>query len=156
MSAATLRFFRAAPFPRLRVPLPLVGTECRAGFPSPADDHIEEVIDLNELLIRNPPATFFVRAVGLSMLKAGILDGDILVVDRSESACHGDIVVACLEGEFTVKRLRIGPGRCVWLVPESDDFQPVRIESERDFAIWGVVTGKISQFGRFRRGRKDH
>ena len=154
--SARLQFCRPEPFPRLRVPLPLVASEVCAGFPSPADDHIEEVIDLNELLIRNPPATFFVRAMGQSMLKAGILDGDILVVDRSESACHGDIVVACLEGEFTVKRLRIGPGCRVWLVPESDDFQAIEIENERDFAIWGVVTSKVSQFGRFRRGKKDH
>ena len=150
-----LLVLRSAPYPRLRVPVPLFGSQVCAGFPSPADDHIEEVIDLNELLVRNPPATFYVRAVGLSMIRVGIMDGDILVVDRSEKPCHGDIVVACLDGEFNVKTLEIKGGGA-WLVPENDDFDPVRIESERDFKIWGVVRGKASLFGRFRRAGKVH
>ncbi len=79
-----LLVLRSAPFPRLRVPVPLFGAGVCAGFPSPADDHIEEIIDLNELLVRNPPATFYIRAVGVSMIRVGIMDGDILVVDRSE------------------------------------------------------------------------
>ncbi len=129
---------RSAPYPLLRVPVPLVSSPVCAGFPSPADDHIEEVIDLHELLIRNPPATFYVRAVGCSMLRVSIMDGDILVVDRSETACHGDIVVACLDGDFNVKTLRMegaGASRRVWLVPESDDFAEVEIESDRDFRV---------------------
>ena len=105
-----LLVLRSAPYPRLR------SCRCRcsvrwglcAGFPSPADDHIEEIIDLNELLVRNPPATFYIRAVGVSMIRVGIMDGDILVVDRSEDRLvHGDIVVACLDNEFNVKTLRI-------------------------------------------------
>ena len=83
------------------------------------------------------------------MLRVGILDGDILVVDRSESAHHRDIVVACLDGEFTVKRLRV-EGTRVWLVPESDDFPSIEVGGEQELVIWGVVTGKVSQFGRFR------
>ena len=154
-----LQVLRSAPYPRLRVPVPLYGSQVCAGFPSPADDHVEEVIDLNELLVRNPPATFYIRAVGLSMIRVGIMDGDILVVDRSEDAFHGDIVVACLDGEFNVKTLRVegfGDTRRVWLVPENDDFRPVEIESERDFKVWGVVRGKVALFGRFRRTGKAH
>ena len=150
---------RSAPFPRLRLPLPLVSSLVCAGFPSPADDHIEDVVDLNELLVRNPPATFYVRAVGVSMIRVGIMDGDILVVDRSEKPCHGDIVVACLDGEFNVKTLRIagvGERRRVWLVPENDDLPPVEVVSERDFRVWGVVRGKVSLFHRFRRAGKTH
>ncbi len=154
-----LQVLRLAPFPRLRVPVPLFGAGVCAGFPSPADDHIEEIIDLNELLVRNPPATFYIRAVGVSMIRVGIMDGDILVVDRSEIGCHGDIVVACLDNEFNVKTLRVegtGQTRRVWLVPENEDFQSVEIESERDFKIWGVVRGKVALFGRFRRAGKIH
>ena len=150
---------RSAPYPRLRVPVPLFGSGVCAGFPSPADDHIEEIIDLNELLVRNPPATFYIRAVGVSMIRVGIMDGDILVVDRSETGCHGDIVVACLDGEFNVKTLRvegIAERRRVWLVPENEAFPSVEIESERDFKIWGVVRGKVALFGRFRRAGKIH
>ena len=150
---------RSAPFPRLRVTAPLFGSGVCAGFPSPADDHIEEIIDLNELLVRNPPATFYIRAVGVSMIRVGIMDGDILVVDRSEEAFHGDIVVACLDNEFNVKTLRVegmGVNRRVWLVPENEAFQPVEIESERDFKVWGVVRGKVALFGRFRRPGKVH
>ncbi|MBE7157324.1 MAG: translesion error-prone DNA polymerase V autoproteolytic subunit [Rhodospirillales bacterium] len=142
----------------MRVPVPLFGSRVCAGFPSPADDHVEEVIDLNELMVRNPPATFYVRAAGVSMIRVGIMDGDILVVDRSETGHHGDIVVACVDGEFNVKTLRIEGvrgARRVWLVPENDDLAAVEIESERDFKIWGVVRGKVSLFGRFQRPGKN-
>ena len=144
---------RPAPFPRLRVLVPLVSDVCSAGFPSPADDHIEAVLDLNELLIRNPPSTFFVRAAGWSMVRAGILDGEILIVDRSEPPCHGDIVVACLDGEFCVKWLRVR-GRRVWLVPDNDDFQAIEVREGQEFVVWGVVTGKVTQFRRAGRTRK--
>jgi DNA polymerase V len=86
--------------------VPLVSSKVCAGFPSPADDHIEGVFDLNELLIKNPPATFMVRVAGESMREAHIYPGDLLVVDRSKEARDGSIIVACLDGEFTVKRLR--------------------------------------------------
>lgn len=118
---ARLQFFRAAPYPRLRVPLPLMGTAVCAGFPSPADDHLEGEFDLNELLIRNPPATFLLRAAGLSMKKRDpgddtvpdISDGDLLIVARSVDAKHGHIVIAMLDGEFTVKLL-CRKGSRVW------------------------------------------
>ena len=144
-TAPSLQFFRPAPFPRLRVALPLVSTEVCAGFPSPADDHIEGEFDLNELLIGNPPASFLVRVSGESMKEADICHGDLLIVDRSVEARDGHIVVACLDGEFTVKRLR-REGQRVWLQPANVDFPRIEVNRERDFQVWGVVTGKVTQF----------
>lgn len=126
--------FRAASFPRLRVPLQLVGSSVCAGFPSPADDHLEGEIDLNEMLIKNPLATFLIRATGESMKGADIVDGDRLIVDRSVEAHSGHIVVACLDGEFTVKRLCREAGH-VWLQPATEAFPCIQIESERDFMV---------------------
>lgn len=113
-----------------------------AGFPSPADDYIESGLDLNDLLVRNPAATFMVRVSGDSMIGAGIHDGDILVVDRSETAVHGKIVVVALDGEMTVKRLHLKGGRCR-LVPENKAFQPIQVGSEQDLQVWGVVVGVV-------------
>ena len=111
-----------------------------AGFPSPADDHIENQLDLNEHFIRNPAATFCVRAIGDSMVGAGIFPGDILVVDRSLEAGHGAIVIAVINGELTVKRLHKKDGELA-LYPENPSFQPIRISNEMELAIWGVVSG---------------
>lgn len=113
-----------------------------AGFPSPADDYLETGLDLNGLLVRNPAATFMVRVSGDSMIGVGIHDGDILVVDRSETAVHGKIVVAALDGEMTVKRLHLKGGRCR-LVPENKDFQPIQVGTEQDLQVWGVVVGVV-------------
>lgn len=140
-----LPFLPAAPFPRLRVPLPLFAVEVRAGFPSPADDHLEGQFDLNELFVANPPATFMVRVAGESMKEVNICDGDLLIVDRSVEAKPGHIVVACLDGEFTVKRLYREGGR-VWLQPANAAFPKIEIGPEREFQVWGVVTGKFTQF----------
>ena len=141
----SLQFYRPASFPRLRVPLPHFAGEVRAGFPSPADDHMEGEFDLNELLISNPPASFLVRVSGESMKEADICHGDLLIVDRSVEARDGHIVVACLDGEFTVKRLR-QEGKRVWLQPANVDFPRIEVNRERDFQVWGVVTGKVTQF----------
>ena len=141
----SLPFLRATPFPRLRVPLPLFAVEVRAGFPSPADDHLEGQFDLNELFIANPPATFMVRVAGESMKEVNICDGDLLIVDRSIQAHDGHIVVACLDGEFTVKRLCRAGGR-VSLQPANPAFPRLEISPEREFQVWGVVTGKFTQF----------
>lgn len=111
----------------------------QAGFPSPADDFIEKKLDLNELLIKRPAATFFIRVEGRSMEEAHIYPGDILVVDRSLQAQDGAIVVAILNGEFTVKRLVKKPGQC-FLVAENRTFPPIEITQEMDFQVWGVVT----------------
>ena len=126
---------------------PLVSARIAAGFPSPADDHMEGELDLNELLISNGPATFFVRARGTSMTgeQSTIQDGDLLIVDKSRTAKTGDVVVAYVDGQFTVKRLRITEDS-VWLLPENKAFPEIHVEEGQEFCVWGVVTARISQF----------
>ena len=119
------------------VPLYLAPVE--AGFPSPAEDHLDCKLDLHRHLVRNEAATFFLRAHGESMLGAGIHDGDLLVVDRSVEAAHRKVVIAALEGELTVKRLLRREGR-VLLAPENPDFLPIDITESEFVHIWGVVT----------------
>lgn len=121
---------------------PLYLDRISAGFPSPADDYIETALDLNTYLIRNPAATFMVRVSGDSMTGAGINDGDILVVDRSEKPGHGRIVVAVLDGELTVKRLIMQAGR-ILLAPENPRYQPIAVAEEQDLHVWGVVSGVV-------------
>nr|WP_311195299.1 translesion error-prone DNA polymerase V autoproteolytic subunit [Thiomicrorhabdus immobilis] len=127
------------------VELPLYAHKVVAGFPSPADDYIEARLDLNEKLIRNKEATFLLSVQGDSMKDAGILDGDILVVDRSIQPQDGKIVIAALDGELTVKRLSI-KSTGTWLVPENDNYPPILVRESSDILIWGVVTATISQF----------
>ena len=110
-----------------------------AGFPSPADDFVERQLDLNEYLVRNPPATFLVRVTGESMVDAGIQDGDILVVDRSLPPEDGRVVIAVLDGELAVKRLRLRDGR-PRLLAENGDHSFRELAEGTDFAVWGVVT----------------
>ena len=99
-------------------------------------------LDLNEYLVRNQPATFLVKVQGTSMENAGILDGDILVVDRSLEPSSGKIVIGVIDGEFTVKRIEIRAGR-LFLLPENDSFKPMEITPDMDFKIWGIVTFAI-------------
>jgi len=113
-----------------------------AGFPSPADDHMDDRLDLNEYLVSHPAATFFVRVQGLSMINAGIQPDDILVVDRSMDPAHGKVIVAALDGDLTVKRLNKQNGQ-ITLMPENDDYDPIEITTEMSFIIWGVVTSVI-------------
>lgn len=124
------------------LPLPLYASRIQAGFPSPADDYIETALDLNQLLIKNPPATFFVRVSGDSMINAGIHDNDILIVDRSINPKNDAIVIAVLDGELTVKRLIINKTGYI-LQPENPNYHPIVISSESDLTIWGVVTNVI-------------
>lgn len=123
---------------------PLVTDSVQAGFPSPADDHIDLKLDLNEHLVSHPTATFFVRAAGDSMKNAGIEEGDLLVVDRSKEAKNDDIIVAVLLGDFTLKRLIIKEEK-YFLKPENDKYEIVEISDDMDFMIWGVVTYVISK-----------
>lgn len=124
--------------------LPFYQDLISAGFPSPAQNDLEDTIDLNEMLIKHPSATFFLRVSGSSMIKAGIHNNDILIVDRSLEPAHGKIVIASINGELTVKRLyRVG--KTVKLVPENDDYEPIDITEEMDTRIWGVVTNVIHQ-----------
>ena len=122
-----------------RIELPLLLSEVIAGFPSPADDYIDKKMDLNEQLISNKAATFLVRAYGDSMLDANIKEGDILVVDRSRDAHNNSIIIAVVNGDLTVKRIRQQNGR-VYLVPENEDYSPLEITAETSFEVWGVVT----------------
>jgi DNA polymerase V len=119
-------------------PLPLAGEAVAAGFPSPAEDYMEKTLDLNEYLAPRPEATFFVRVSGDSMTGAAIHHGDILVVDRSLSARPGNVVIARLDGEFTVKRLR-RTAAGMELAPENPDYAPTPITPDTDFEVWGVV-----------------
>ncbi|MCB1149609.1 MAG: translesion error-prone DNA polymerase V autoproteolytic subunit [Chlamydiia bacterium] len=117
--------------------LPIVSSDVQAGFPSPADDYIENHLDLNELMIKRPAATFFVRVEGDSMTGAGIDSGDTLVVDRSLEAADGRIIIAVINGEFTVKRfLKRGPK----LAAENPRYPDILISENLDFQVWGVVT----------------
>ncbi|MCK4839438.1 MAG: translesion error-prone DNA polymerase V autoproteolytic subunit [Desulfobulbaceae bacterium] len=116
-----------------------------AGFPSPAEDYIEQLLDLNELLIKKPSATFFVRVNGESMTGAGINHNDILIVDRSLEPVSGKIVIAIIDGEFTVKRMLRDDYSCR-LVAENPDYPPIEITEESSCEVWGVVTSSIHQF----------
>lgn len=126
--------------------LPLFVSKVSAGFPSPAQDYVEQTLDLNELCIKRPAATFFVRVEGESMIEAGIFHNDILVVDRSVKPVHGDIVVAQVDGEFTVKELCLRP--TLMLVPRNSAFQPIYLASDNELQIFGVVTNVIRQMSR--------
>jgi DNA polymerase V len=120
-------------------PLPFFEKPVAAGFPSPADDYLEQALDLNEHLIQHPAATFFVRVDGDSMIGAHIVQGDILIVDRAIEPASGKIVIAVLNGEFTVKRLRKENGS-LFLDAENPKYPSLKIEPHWDFQIWGTVT----------------
>lgn len=122
--------------------LPLYTSAVSAGFPSPADDHTEEALDLNQHLVKHPTATFFVRVSGESMIEAGIHPHDILIVDRSLEVISGKIVIAVLNGELTVKRY-IKQGSKIILMPENKAFSPINIEESDELSIWGTVTSVI-------------
>lgn len=124
------------------VRLPLYLTLVAAGFPSPADDYVDRKLDLNEHLIEHPAATFFVRVHGDSMIEAGIHSGDLLIVDRAVEPTDGRVIIAAVNGEMTVKRVRRRNGRLL-LLPENPEYRPIEITPETDFEIWGVVTHVI-------------
>ncbi len=123
-------------------PLPLAVSSVSAGFPSPADDYLEGTLDLNQHLIKHPAATFFVRVAGDSMIDAGIHDADLLLVDRSLEAADGKVVIAVINGELLVKRMR-KVGKRLFLLPENQAYQPIEVQEEMDFELWGVVTHVI-------------
>jgi len=124
------------------IEIPLFSGKVSAGFPSPADDYIEKTLDLNDLLIQKPTATFFVRAEGESMLGAGIHPNDILVVDRSIDPVVGKVVICALNGELTVKRLK-SIGKEIILGAENLAYSDITVQEEVDLVIWGVVTNVI-------------
>lgn len=122
--------------------LPYFEGKVPAGFPSPAADYEENQLDLNKHLIKNPVATFFVRVSGDSMTGAGIHDGDLLIVDRSLDPKNKNVVIAVINGELTVKRIRIRKKK-VFLEPENENYSTQEISQDSDFQVWGVVTNVI-------------
>ena len=142
MPGLRLTFHPAATGPRVLVPL--ATDAVKAGFPSPSENYLAPEIDLNDLLIQHREATFYVRISGDSMTDAGILDGDLAVVDKSLAAKDGDIVIAFVNGEFTIKQFRIDKNRTRgWLVPWNDRYPRIEVNADDDFRIWGVVTHVI-------------
>jgi len=122
--------------------LTFLDTRLVCGFPSPAADYESEQVDLNELMLRHPDASFLARAKGDSMRGVGIHDGDVLAVDRSMAVQDGDIVVACVEGDCTVKRL-VRRANSVVLVAENEGFAPIEVTNADDLRIWGVVVAVL-------------
>ena len=122
--------------------MPLYSTKVQAGFASPADDFIEEYLNLNELLVKHEQATYFVRVAGRSMIDANIYPDDILIVDRSLEATHNKIILAVIDGDVTVKRLYNRNGKVI-LKAENPDYKDIHINGELN--IWGVVTSIIHQ-----------
>ena len=122
--------------------MPVFTARVSAGFPSPAADYEEGKLDLNKHLVKNPAATFFVRVSGDSMTGAGIHDGDLLVVDRSKEPKSGNVIIAVLNGELTVKRMRIKRGKYS-LEPENENYSVQKITKDMEFEVWGVVTNVV-------------
>ena len=128
-----------------RFRIPLLNDSVSAGFPSPADDYTEENIDLNEYLISNPFSTFFLRVKGESMINAGIKDKDLIIVDKSLIAKPGDIVIAMIDGEFTIKRLSIKNDE-LYLKAENHNYPDFSFKNHIDVQIWGVVIYSIHSY----------
>lgn len=116
-----------------------VGAQISAGFPSPAEDYLEPTLDLNQALIKNPSSTFYGRVKGCSMKDAGVDDGDLLVIDKSLKYQSGALAVCYINGEFTLKRIKI-QNKTVMLMPANPDYQPILIKEEDEFTVWGIVT----------------
>ena len=123
----------------INIELPFVDEGIAAGFPSPAQDYMDLTLDLNKALIKHPSATFYGRVKGDSMIDAGIEEGDILVIDRSIDYQDGLTAVCFVDGEFTVKKLKIEKDK-IWLMPANKSYQPIEVTEENEFMIWGIVT----------------
>ena len=128
--------------------IPMYSSSPSAGFPAPGDDQVERVLDINDLVVKNPASTFFVRVEGDSMEGAGIFSGDVLVVDRSRESKDGVIVVAAINGEMVVKRIIKTSSRSgLELVSENDEYAPIVVGEDEDCTVWGVVVGSVRTFG---------
>lgn len=126
------------------MPLPYADGGIRAGFPSPAQDYMEQAIDLNKEIVKHPASTFYGRVTGDSMRDEGIEEGDILVIDKSLELMDDDLAVCFLDGEFTVKRVRLEPN-AVWLVPSNTSYPLIKVTKDNEFIIWGIVTYTIKK-----------
>ncbi len=127
--------------------LPFIDGGIAAGFPSPAQDYVDLKIDLNTELISNPSSTFYARVKGTSMQDAGIMDGDILVIDKSLEPKEGDTAVCFIDGEFTLKYIKF-ESDAVYLLPANPKFEPIKVTEENNFCIWGIVTYSIKNHKR--------
>jgi DNA polymerase V len=132
----------------VRLQIPLFSSTVAAGYPSPAEDHVDDTLDLNEYMVQRPDSTFMLRVEGESMKNVGIMPDDILVVDRSLKASHRKIIIAAIDGELTVKRL-YHRGGLVKLLPENPAYPEIELESEAELVIWGVVVGSFRRFQSF-------
>ena len=119
--------------------LPYADEGIKAGFPSPTQDYMESAIDLNKELVKHPASTFYGRVKGDSMIDANVHDGDILVIDKSLEPRNGDMAVCFIDGEFTIKYIKIEKD-VIWLQPANNNYQPIKVTIENDFLIWGIVT----------------
>lgn len=126
------------------LPLQYADEGIKAGFPSPAQDYLEQAIDLNKELIRHPASTFYGRVVGDSMRDEGIEEGDILVIDKSLELLDDDLAVCYIDGEFTVKRVRLELD-AAWLVPSNSNYPPIKVTKDNEFMVWGIVTYTIKK-----------
>ena len=126
----------------IELELPYVENGISAGFPSPAEDFIDISIDLNKEFIQNPNSTFYGRVRGDSMIGAGLNNGDLLIIDKSLEATDNKIAVCFIDGEFTVKRIKIVED-CIYLVAENEAYSPIKVTEENDFIVWGIVTTVI-------------
>ncbi|HSE29319.1 MAG TPA: translesion error-prone DNA polymerase V autoproteolytic subunit [Candidatus Saccharimonadales bacterium] len=118
----------------------IISTPVRAGFPNPAEDARGVALDLNDLIVKNPISTFYVRVEGDSMVGAGINGGDIVVIDKSLNPKNGDIVIAAVDGEFTLKHLKTEGRTKAWLIAANPDYPPISLHEAAEASIWGVVT----------------
>lgn len=123
----------------------LYTTSISAGFPSPAEDHMDITLDINEYLVKHPSSTFYIYVKGDSMIDSGIFDGDLLIVDRSLEVKSNSVVVAVIDGEFTVKKIKKDSGN-LYLIPQNKKYKPILLENNMDFQIWGIVTHTIHHF----------
>lgn len=119
--------------------IPLAESSISAGFPSPAEDFIDKSIDLNKIFIKNKDATFYARVKGDSMIDAGLNDGDLIIIDKSIDPQNNKIAVCFIDGEFTVKRIKIEKD-CIWLVAANEKYKPIKVTKDNEFLIWGIVT----------------
>jgi DNA polymerase V len=142
-SSRNIDFFSAST--ETHIEIPMIEGGISAGFPSPAQDFLDLSIDLNKALIKHPSSTFYGRVNGESMKDLGINDGDLIVVDKSLEPQNGKIAVCYIDGEFTLKTIKIENNEC-WLVPANEKFKPIKVEEDNNFLVWGILVHVIKSF----------